>query len=269
MTKQFVDQRFHHLFDGGFKQVSEFEGEIFRELENRRTVRVEKNGERFFAKTHFGVGWWEIAKNLCQLRLPVLGAENEFKALNELGRLGIDTLTPVFYHSEGINPARRKSCIVTRALENTKSIEELLIEDGVSVAMKRTLIPRLAEIARVLHSNGINHRDFYVCHFLLDMTKSDPRPFLIDLHRAQIRDRTPRRWRVKDIGGLFFSSFDYNNVTRRDVYRFMVGYSGKSLRETLRDDASFWHQVFERAQKLYFQDNRELPGWVAHLRTTP
>ena len=262
----YVDQQLSHLFDRDqlFEQVSSLSGEVYRSLENRRTVRVEKNGECFFAKSHFGVGWLEILKNLIQLRLPVLGAENEFKALNELNRLGIDSLTPVAFYSGGINPATRKSCIVTRALENTSSLEELFGDRQVSLPLKRLLIPRLAKIAHVLHANGINHRDFYLCHFLLDVNDTDPRPYLIDLHRAQIRKRTPTRWRVKDIGGLFFSGFDYT-ITSRDVYRFMIHYSGKSLRETLARDARFWKLVFERARKLYLQDHNELPAWVVKM----
>ncbi|HAK53156.1 MAG TPA: lipopolysaccharide core heptose(I) kinase RfaP [Gammaproteobacteria bacterium] len=260
---QYIDQRFHHLFsdDQLFEQVSQFDGKVFRSLENRRTVRIEKGGERFFAKTHFGVGWMEIIKNLCQLRWPVLGAANEFRALNELQRLGIDTLTPVVYFSEGINPARRQSCIVTRALENTKSLEELFEANKVSLRLKRALIPRLAKVGREMHDNGINHRDFYLCHFLIPMEQSDPKPFLIDLHRAQVRKKTPRRWRVKDVGGLFFSGFDYN-ITRRDVFRFIKSYSGKTLRQTLQEDKEFWREVFQRATKLYFQDHQSLPAWV-------
>ena len=263
MQHQYIDQRFHHLFEADqlFEQISQLDGKIFRSLENRRTIRIEKDGERFFAKIHFGVGWREIIKNLCQLRWPVLGAENEFKALKELQRLGIDSLTTVAYFSEGLNPARRRSCIVTQALENTKSLEELFEENKVSFFLKRALIPRLARIGRELHHNGINHRDFYLCHFLLHMENQDPKPFLIDLHRAQLRKKTPRRWRVKDVGGLFFSGFDYN-ITARDVFRFMESYSGKSLRRTLQEESEFWREVYQRATKLYFQDHETLPSWV-------
>ncbi len=263
---QYIDQELRDLFDGGalFEQVSGIEGEVFRSLENRRTVCFERAGERYFAKTHFGIGWREIVKNLSQFRLPVLGAENEFRALNALSRLGIDSLQPVAYFSEGLNPARRRSCIVTRSLENTASLEDLFESRSLSTAQKRILIPKLAEIARRMHANGINHRDFYLCHFLLDVTQSELSPFLIDLHRAQIRKRTPLRWRVKDVGGLFFSSFDYG-ITCRDVYRFMTHYSGKPLRETLDTDGEFWKAVYGRARQLYKQDHSDIPAWVKQM----
>lgn len=267
---QFIAQELENLFDAEhlFDEVSQAEGEVFRALENRRTVLIERDGQRYFAKSHFGVGWLEIVKNLCQLRLPVLGAENEFLALNALARIGIDSLQPVVYCSEGRNPAKRRSCIVTRALENMASLEELFQADRVTPADKRNLIPRLAAIARQLHDNGINHRDFYLCHFLLDTSDNDLRPFLIDLHRAQIRKNTPFRWQVKDIGGLFFSSFDFR-LTQRDIYRFMKCYTNKSLRETLADDAPFWRAVFVRARRLYLQDHDSLPDWVSKMGPRP
>ena len=144
------------------------------------------------------------------------------------------------------------------------SLEELFQADQVTLAEKRDLIPKLAAVARQLHDNGINHRDFYLCHFLLDSSREELRPFLIDLHRAQIRKVTPFRWQVKDIGGLFFSSFDFH-LTQRDVYRFMKCYVNKSLRETLADDAVFWRAVFARARRLYLQDHESLPAWVSKM----
>lgn len=256
---------YQELFEPGcvLEQVSASGGDVYRALENRKTVRFTRQGARFFAKTHLGVGWVEIFKNLIQLRLPVLGAENEFRAIMALQEIGIDTAVLVAYTSTGRNPARRRSCIVTCALENTDSLEELFEAGRVSVAYKRLLLPVLADIARRMHDHGINHRDFYLCHFLVDPARP-ALPYLIDLHRAQIRARTPRRWRVKDIGGLFYSGFDYR-ITRRDIFRFMVLYSGKPLRRTLREDRRFWAAVYRRACRLYLQDHAVVPPWVTGL----
>ena len=81
-----------------------------------------------------------------------------------------------------------------------------------------------------MHSSGINHRDYYICHFLLDVSAdvqsvppSSIRLSLIDLHRVQLRRRTPARWIVKDIGGLYFSSMRIG-LTWHDIYRFMSEY---------------------------------------------
>jgi heptose I phosphotransferase len=107
-----------------------------------------------------------------------------------------------------------------------------------------------------MHENGMNHRDFYLCHFLLDKDfalsntiEDNTALFLIDLHRAQIRDKVPERWLVKDIGSLYFSALDIE-LSQRDVFRFIQYYSGSSLRESLLNRQDFWRKVQHRAAKL-------------------
>lgn len=266
---QYLSEDLQDIFGRGdlFAQVAALDGEVYRELEARRTFRFVAGGRAYFAKVHYGVGWAEIIKNLVQLRPPVLGAGNEWRALTRLAGLGIPTLKPVAYASEGWNPARRRSCIVTEALENTESLEDLCRRGKIDTALKRRLVRRLAVISRAMHDNGINHRDYYICHFLLDVTASveaEPKLFLIDLHRAQIRAQTPGRWRVKDIGGLFFSAFDAG-IDLKDLFRFMRWYSGKPLRRTLEEDGAFWRDVLARARQLYLQSNPVVPAWVDAL----
>ncbi|MBQ75860.1 MAG: lipopolysaccharide core heptose(I) kinase RfaP [Gammaproteobacteria bacterium] len=256
-----------------FRSLSELEGEIYREIDNRKTLRFEWKGKGYFVKSHFGVGWGEILKNLVQFRVPVLGASNEWQALRRLKELGVNTMTPVAYVSEGWNPAKIKSCVVTRELENTVSLEDFCSRK-MSITLKRKLLEKLAVVSKLLHDNGVNHRDYYICHFLLDIASSKqevPIVYLIDLHRAQIRSETPLRWRVKDIGALLFSSF-HLELTKRDLFRFMKIYSGLPLREILQKEEDFWSAVIERAKRLYLQDKTELPDWISNLqyqRATP
>ena len=247
-----------------FDVVSGIEGTVYRQVESRRTFRFEHGGKDYFAKVHTGVGWREIFKNLSQLRVPILDASNEWRAIRALERLGVDTLEVVGYSAVGANPATRKSCIITVALEDTISLEDLARAGPVEPGLKRRLIARVADIARIMHTNGLNHRDLYVCHFHLDRsTISDPVPRLhvIDLHRAQLRQKTPRRWIVKDVSGLFFSVFDAG-LTRRDVFRFMRAYSGKTLRATLLQDVTFWREVVERARRQYLSENEAIPAAI-------
>ena len=102
----------------------------------------------------------------------------------------------------------------------------------------------------------MNHRDFYLCHFLLDerfatsniFTDNMP-VYLIDLHRATIRHKTPKRWQIKDLGSLYFSASRVP-LTKRDKLRFMQNYSGLPLRTLLNEQADLWRGVEQRAQKL-------------------
>ncbi len=243
-----------------FVEVEQLEGKVYRALEARKTLRFEMAGRGYFVKIHRGVGWLEILKNLLLMRLPVLGASNEWRALARLRELGVQTMRAVAFGLRGRNPARQHSFIITEELDATESLEDYCRdwpERPPPVALKRALIDRVAWMSRQMHENGINHRDFYICHFLLDVRGGRdavaPESFhlhLIDLHRAQMRAQTPVRWVVKDVGGLYFSAMDIG-LTRRDLYRFMRGYRNCALRDTLEKDASFWAAVEERAIALY------------------
>lgn len=98
---------------------------FFRELEGRRTLRTVVEGRAYFVKIHHGIGWREILKNLLSMRLPVLGAANEWKAIARLERLGVATLHAVAYGERGWDPARRHSFIITDELTPAISLKEL------------------------------------------------------------------------------------------------------------------------------------------------
>uniref|UniRef100_A0A1I7YB18 DUF885 domain-containing protein n=1 Tax=Steinernema glaseri TaxID=37863 RepID=A0A1I7YB18_9BILA len=64
-----------------FDAVEALQGEVYRELEGRRTLRTEVEGNGYFVKIHRGIGWGEIFKNLFTAKLPVLGAGQEWQAI--------------------------------------------------------------------------------------------------------------------------------------------------------------------------------------------
>lgn len=245
------------------------EGEVYREVKGqRRTSRFEREGRTFFIKAHYGVGWREILKNLVSLRLPVLGADNEWRAIKHLHELTVPTMTLAAWGRTGWNPARIKSFVITDALQDVAQLDHWWPEARTSlssreaVRLKRALIEQVAWIARTLHHNGLNHRDMYLCHFLVQLKDGgipkpeDIRLYLIDLHRVQQRGSTPERWVIKDVAGLFFSSMDMG-LTARDYLRFVHSYSGESLRSAL--STGFWTRVFHRAVRLYRRDHHRQP----------
>ena len=60
-----------------------------------------------------------------------------------------------------------------------------------------------------MHRAGVNHRDCYICHFLLHtdrpVTADGLKLSLIDLHRARIYRHIPWRWQRRDLAALLFS----------------------------------------------------------------
>jgi len=245
-----------------FVEVERLDGQVYRELEGRRTLRTEVDGQGYFVKIHRGIGWAEIAKNLLTAKAPVLGAGQEWRAIQRLHEVGVPTMTAVAYGERGANPASQHSFIITEELAPTVSLEDFTanwLEQPPAPSLKRALIAEVARMAGTMHRAGVNHRDFYICHFLLHtdkpVTASDFRLSLIDLHRAQVRATTPPRWRNKDLAGLYFSALEIG-LTRGDKLRFLREYFQRPLREILRDEATLLSWLEGKAERLYRRKQR-------------
>ena len=257
-----------------FRTIDDFmqiDIDIVRDFKNRKTGHFELGSKVFYIKKHFKSGVGAIINELFHLRKPHIGAAHERYALEKFAKLDIDTMKIAAFGQNGTTLATQKSFLVTDEIKNVKSLEEICdrwFSEPPPVKLKNAMIKKIASIAKTIHENGMNHRDFYICHFLLDITDGaseyknrSPKLFLIDLHRVQQRSKLPFRWQVKDIGGLYFSAMDIG-LTRRDILRFMRFYTGKSLRQTFQQDKRFWHAVNRRAVRTYYKEFGKLPTLV-------
>lgn len=253
-SKQLIIQLQESFNKGtGFDFIKQIQGVSVRKMPDRETVRFINGDKTYYVKRHFGVGWWEIAKNLLQLRLPVIGAANEWTALQKLSALDIPSLQAVAYGIQGRNPARQESFIITEELSDVVQLDHFLQNHSLSIQQKVSLIQKVAHIAREMHAAGINHRDFYLCHFMLKQPWdfiSQPKIFIIDLHRAQIRSKVPERWLVKDLAGLYFSSMSLP-ISLRDRLRFLRFYYQRSLVDIFTQEKNILSKVEAKAKRLY------------------
>ena len=91
-----------------FGEVKTLQGEVFRELETRRTLRFELAERSYFRKWHRGTSLKEIVKNLLSFRMPVLGADREWNAIHRLSNLGVDTMHGVGFGEKGLTVLLRR-----------------------------------------------------------------------------------------------------------------------------------------------------------------
>jgi lipopolysaccharide core heptose(I) kinase len=233
-----------------FEVAMAMSGQVFRDVPGRKTMRVELLGKSYFIKQHFGVGWLEIVKSLLSMKKPILGAMTEVHAIEKMQALNIATTPLVAYGQRGSNPATLKSFVITDDLGDITSLEDLCAswkQKPPSLRFKRQLIVQAAKLAKTLHDNGVNHRDFYLCHLCLDNSSlPNIKLFLIDLHRVMIHTTVSEKANMKDIAALYFSSMDIG-LTARDYVRFKHYYRQQS--------DSFWRQVVVRAERLYKKFN--------------
>jgi heptose I phosphotransferase len=259
--KLFLRDDFAHYWrdKNAFDAADQLQGEVFRRVKGRRTLRFDHDGRRFFIKVHEGVGWAEIVKNLITLKKPVLGAGNEWRAIRALQELSVPTMSIAAFGESGYNPAQRYSFLVTDDLSPAVSLE-ILCADWLRAPppfrFKQLLISEVARLCRIMHTHGICHRDLYLCHFLLrcaddgsvDQT-AKPHLSVIDLHRALIQPVLLSRWIKKDLAGLYFSALGAG-LTRTDLLRFMCAYTHTSVRQVLRQNGSLWAVIQQKADKI-------------------
>jgi heptose I phosphotransferase len=250
-----------------FAMTDALHGEIFRQAKGRRTLRFELQGRHYFIKIHKGVGWAEILKNIISLRLPIVSARTEWLAIKKFERLGVPTMRIAGFGERGRNPARRESFLITDEIAPAISLEQFCAswrEQRPPPAYKRQLIAAVAAISRLLHENGVCHRDFYLCHFLLSTNadhqvdyQESPELRVIDLHRVLIRRRLARRWVIKDLAGLYYSAMDCG-LTRTDLAYFMKCYTGLPWREAWTWHQHDWEQAELKAQRIARRDQHKV-----------
>lgn len=238
------------------------EGEVFRDVPGRRTLRVVLGAKVYFVKLHYGVGWSEVIKNWLQFKWPVIGATNEYEACQALFEEQIAAPRPAAFAVSSGSIAVRRSFVLCDELAGYTSLEDLTdawAQQPPSAIERQRYLYAVARFARKFHEAGFIHRDFYICHLLADdaaLAEGEVSLAVLDLHRARRFAQIPRRWLKRDLAALLFSSLDLG-FSQRDWLRFIALYSDKPLRETLREQAGLWRAVRARADKLYSEGLRK------------
>lgn len=84
-----------------FVETDKLDGEVFRALETRRTLRFQLDDKSYFIKIHYGTTLKEVLKNFFSFRLPVLGADREWNAIHRLTEAGVDTMNGRAFGQKG------------------------------------------------------------------------------------------------------------------------------------------------------------------------
>lgn len=239
-----------------FEEVKKIQGKICRKIDDRKTLNFKFNEESFYIKIHHGTSLREVIKNIICLKLPVFGAKNEFEAIKRLHELGVGTMDVVAFAEKGINPLRKESFIITRDLSPAISLEDFCQTWKINpptYSLKKKLIEKVAIMVRRMHEGGVNHRDCYLCHFLMQPqcnADADPELHIIDLHRAQIRKKVPARWIEKDLSELYFSTFEIG-LGASDYIRFLrVYYNVKSIKNLFKNGEKFFNILQRKARSI-------------------
>lgn len=254
----YLGDPFERIWEGKnvFDEIRRLNGVVYRNVLTRKTINFKVEGESFYLKVHQGTTIFEILKNLLQFKFPVLGAKCEYLAIKKLHSLNINTMTVAAFGEAGLNPLRKISFIITKDLNPAISLEDYCAKwktNPPSYEEKKSIICALGKMVRDMHAGGVNHRDCYLCHFLLHLPfVVDDKPILsvIDLHRAQIRKRVPKRWRDKDLAALYYSSLNLG-LSSKDYWRFLKIYLNlEHVRLIVKSESDFLDKVIKKAEKI-------------------
>lgn len=248
------------LKENGFTDFDSFMnftgGEILKKITVRSITKfyLTRDGERhgFYLKRHSkGKRLGEKFKGLVTKSAPT-EARKEFDAISALTSAKVPCPGAVAY-GERSTAKKVESFLVTEALDGYTQLEKMVHDftpplSASMVKRKRALVAEVATLAALLHGAGFNHKDLYLTHILAKFDDTSGYSLkLIDLQRVEHRITGRRRWLVKDIAALNYSS-PKEIVTRADRLRFYKAYVGRARLD--KDDRAFIKSVLQKTERI-------------------
>jgi hypothetical protein len=149
----------------------------------------------------------------------------EFRNILRYQRLGIPTLTPVFFGTRDQN-GKQQAVLVTEELVGFRALDDMARDwRELPPLTRHAIVQATGRLLRQIHSAGLTHNSFYPKHIFLRLdAEARVEARIIDLERTKRRWWRSRRdyrdmWRL-DGAGLPWS--------RADRVRFFCAYSGVS-----------------------------------------
>lgn len=180
----------------------------------------------------------------------------------ELKLAGIDAPKTIAYGSEWDGLFEKRSFMFMENVENGISLEEKLPEYFYDLnypsrhKLRCEFINKLADFTRKFHDTGYRHRDYYLCHIFL---VNENNFCLIDMHRSFKPGLSSKRYRLKDLTQLHYSS-PGDLISQADRLRFYLRYRGKKKADDT--DRKFLRKVKRKAWQVAMHDikhGREVP----------
>lgn len=223
-------------------------------IKERNTVRLDlatEKGEKkpFFLKRYVPPTVCDRLKAYLRINRLAPGAGQEWRAMWTFMHLSLPGPVPVAWGqnsgsslvlSEGVSHVMRLSEWADR------NFGEGSHRNTQAIPAKHKIIEEVANIVARMHSKGLHHQDLYLCHFLCGSEQNGLPLTLIDLQRVERHRRLPRRWQVKDLAQLHFSSAQY--ITRQDIRRFRKVYD--SIYHTGRRKIPLWHSILRKSERI-------------------
>ncbi|MCO6437467.1 MAG: hypothetical protein J5J06_10300 [Phycisphaerae bacterium] len=194
----------------------------------RLRLQLDHSGRQvdFFLKRFFDPPF----RALREVRRSGSGARSvagvEWCWMQQLSSAGIACPKPVALVEQFMDGRESRSAVLMRTVPG-QSLErwaQRWVDSGVEYLIRRMLIERTADFIARLHDCGFVHRDLYLSHiFWNDDNAGEGDLWLIDLQRLFRTRWRRRRWIIKDLASLDFST-PPALISRTDRIRWLKRY---------------------------------------------
>lgn len=173
---------------------------------------------------------------------------------DELAGIGIAVPKTIAYGYEKNSFCEKRSFILSASVKGEALERDLpgyVTADTAGQAQKKKIgfLRDLAAFVKRFHQSGYRHRDLYLSHIFYDGTAFS----LIDLHRCFKPRLLARRYRIKDLAQLHYST-PGTRLNTTDRLRFYKFYTGRK-KLTRMDRLTLW-QIRQKAWKMAHHDIR-------------
>lgn len=196
---------------------------------------------KVYLKRHYELPWWQGWLATLWPGGNWSPAMQECEHLEWARRQGVP-VPAVMAAGERIGPwGRLQSFLAVEELTDMLPLHEAIplararLDARVFRRWKRSLVIEMARLTRMLHDRRCFHKDLYLCHFYIARADTATIPqwhgriYLIDLHRLAHHRWTWRRWQLKDLAQLLYSS-EIAGIDARDQLAFWAAYRGTGPR---------------------------------------
>jgi len=227
-------------------------GETIKQIKARSVIRFEIRHHdikrTFYIKRHNSefIGLSRLFSRLFP-RCNLSQGRLEFENICDFRKYNLPTVVPVVAGEKFSHFFWAKSFIVTEDFSPFISLESLLenrpqfLSGPKGENRKRILLKEVAVLARRMHQNGFNHRDFNATHILLNYNnESDiPQIALFDFQRVEKRKYFRFRWKIKSIARLNYTLPDEIFNIKDRIY-ILLSYKDKKSFNFLDRMQWFW-----------------------------
>ncbi len=203
------------------------------------------------------LAWRDVLSDLWNGALPKSAGRREALNLAGLARDGlpVPALLGCWEHAGRLRGAVAASAVAMQKIEHQEHLRQLAERDP-RVALQH--LHALALLVGHLHARGWHHRDLYLQHVIVEPLTQ--RLVLLDVGRARQRRRVARRWFVKDLAALQFSTPP--TIGARARLRFLAAYLRARQLSDRAQKRRFRRDVLAKARRIA----RHVPRDVARAR---